>query len=860
MSARGFRLTLLVLLAAGWLAGGARAADRVPASGSLVPDPNSVVRQGPAYRYPQAGWIVLHIEGKPYERGYQHGRLLAAEIADYVRALAHERSADAPSAAWRDFRLLANALLLRRYDAEFLEEMKGIADGAAAAGAKFDERKLDLVDIVTLNSAIELGFLDAGLKASPTGLEGRRWQEPPIDRTPSDDQDHCSAFAATGPATADGHIVFGHITMSALYEVRHYNVWLDLEPAAGHRVVMQTYPGGIMSGLDYYINSAGLLLAETTIRQTRFEPAGTPIASRVRRAAQYADSIDGALKMLRESNNGLYSNQWLLGDIKTDEVAMFELGTQHSELWRSSRDQWPGGTKGFYFGCNNMRDLGVREETVASLADRPANLVFQPQYRDREWMRLFNEHRGKIGEGFGFLAFTTPPIAAFRSCDAKFTTNTLARQLKTHALFGPPLGRTWEPTRQERERNDDIQPLVSNDWTLLTTAAPATQPASKAVDLALVPDKKHDDKPEKPEQVEAAWRGTLLPKSDADNWLAAAFANFERQVELEKSLTKAAGSGKLSQRARDRLDVVRFAAWSGWLTAARRLGHDVPLAETQAEWSSDDWYQIASGKGVLLLAELRRQLGAEKFDKTLDEFGRAHAGQEVATSQFQVAIERAAGKSLTSTFDPWLTSRALPAKFSGNIWAIDSFEREPEHTLIVYGTLADRSAQHEAALRLARRIARRGTNVTIRVRSDREVSADDLKNHHLLLVGRPATNSATAGIADALAAQFGTASFTLRGHMYAHPDTAVVAAAANPRNGRYSIVVYAGLSASATWHCVDALPDRDERAIEVLLLPAGKPARAMLSRPGEELSLQAVPGSHEAARRQPIKNGRLADE
>ncbi|HEX4145046.1 MAG TPA: C45 family autoproteolytic acyltransferase/hydrolase [Pirellulales bacterium] len=860
MSAHGFRLMLLVLLAAGWLASGARAGDSAPASAAQVPDPNSVVRHGPAYRYPQAGWIVLHIEGKPYERGYQHGRLLAAEIADYVRALAHERSSDAPSAAWRDFRLLANALLLRRYDAEFLEEMKGIADGAASAGAKFDDRKLDLVDIVTLNSAIELGFLDSGLKASPTGLEGRRWQEPPIDRTPSDDQDHCSAFAATGPATTDGHIVFGHITMSALYEVRHYNVWLDLQPTAGHRVLMQTYPGGIMSGLDYYINDAGLLLAETTIQQTRFEPAGTPIASRVRRAAQYADSIDRALAMLREANNGLYSNQWLLGDIKTDEVAMFELGTQHSKLWRSSQDEWPGGTKGFYFGCNNMRDLGVREETVASLADRPANLVFQPQYRDREWMRLFKQHQGKIGEGFGFLAFTTPPIAAFRSCDAKFTTSKLARQLKTHALFGPPLGRTWEPTRKERTQYDDIQPLVSNDWTLLTAAAPAGHATSKAVDLALVEDKTHDDKPDKPEQTEAAWRGTLLPKSDADTWLAAAFANYERQISLEKSLLKAADDGKLNQRARDRLDVVRFAAWSGWLTAARRLGHDVPLNETQPNWSNDDWYQIAAGKGVLLLAELRRKLGAEKFDKTMDEFGQAHAGQEVATSQFQAAIQRAAGKSLSGTFDPWLTSRSLPAKFAGNIWAIDSFEREPEHTLIVYGTLGDRSAQHEAAQRLARRIARRGTNVTIRVRSDREVSAEDLENHHLLLVGRPATNSTTAELTAALAVQFGTASFSLRGRTYAHPNTAMVVAGANPRNNRYSIVVYAGLSASATWHCVDSLPDRDERAIEVLLLPVGKPARAMLTRPGEELELKASDRTRESATHPPTKSGRLADE
>src|SRR5436305_4498377 len=124
----------------------------------FVPDPASVQRLGPAYRYPQAGWIVLHIEGDPYERGYQHGKLLAPEIADYVNALATYRSTKAPSEAWRDQRLIINALFLRRYDKEYLEEMKGIADGAAAAGAKFDGRALDLIDIVAINSGIEIDF------------------------------------------------------------------------------------------------------------------------------------------------------------------------------------------------------------------------------------------------------------------------------------------------------------------------------------------------------------------------------------------------------------------------------------------------------------------------------------------------------------------------------------------------------------------------------------------------------------------------------------------------------------------------------------------------------------------------------
>ena len=314
------------------------------------PDPLSVVREGAGYRYPQAGWIVVHIEGPPYERGYQHGKLLAAEIVDYIRALATDRSPKSPGEAWRDLRTLVNALFLRRYDAEYLHEMKGIADGAAAAGAKFDGRSLDLLDIVTLNSSIEVDMLDAGLDATATGLEALEFNEPADGREAGAQEEHCSAFAATGPATAGGQIVFGHITMFRLYAVRHFNVWLDIKPAAGHRVVCQSYPGGIMSGLDYYMNDAGLLCAETTISQTRFHVAGDPLASRIRRVMQYADSIDKAVETLLTSNNGLYSNEWLLGDTKTGEVAMFELGTHTHKLWRIEQTRIPRRHRGLLLG------------------------------------------------------------------------------------------------------------------------------------------------------------------------------------------------------------------------------------------------------------------------------------------------------------------------------------------------------------------------------------------------------------------------------------------------------------------------------------------------------------------------------
>src|SRR5208282_787781 len=119
------------------------------------------------------------------------------------------------------------------------------------------------------------------------------------------------------------------------------------------------------------------------------------------------------------------------------------------------------------------KGLELRLETIPGVKGRPENIVFHPSERDIAWQKLYQEHKGKIDVSFGKLAFTTPPLAAYPSLDAKFTTTDLAKQLKSWALFGPPLGRTWEPTFEQRKMYPEIKPLVSNPWTILHANPPA---------------------------------------------------------------------------------------------------------------------------------------------------------------------------------------------------------------------------------------------------------------------------------------------------------------------------------------------------------------------------------------------------
>jgi hypothetical protein len=916
------RAVIFSSLFVGFLASSGAAKADSPSQPDFVPDAKSVERYGPAYRYPQAGWIVLHIEGKPYDRGYQHGYLMPSEIAGYLRCFAAMQSPHAPGDGWNNTRKLINALFLRRYKPEYLEEMKGIADGATAAGARFEDRPIDLIDIAGLNAWPEIDTLESALEATPTGLEGIRFQKQQPRAMPAPKPMHCSAFAATGPATADGKIVFGHITMFSLYPALSYNVWLDIKPEKGHRVLMQSFPAGIQSAMDYYLNDAGLLVAETTIAQTKFNIQGMTLASRIRECLQYADSIDQAVEILKNSNNGLYTNEWLLADIKTNEIAMFELGTAKTKLYRSSKNEWFGGTEGFYWGCNNTKDLDVRLETIPGVQGRPANVVWRPTDRDKTWQQLFADHKGKIDVSFGKLAFTTPPLAAYHSLDAKFTTTDLAKDLKSWALFGPPLGRTWEPTADEHSKFPEVRPMVSNPWTILRANPPAKAPADLivAVDLKGIQSRivqVAQEEQEKPLPTVPAWFGTLLPKTAADAWLAAGFSDYERYVALESALWKRNKSDSLTQDDKDRLAVQLFQYQSEFLAGAR-AGKDVPLSKIESDISRDEWYRMAEGKGVLLLHQLRKLLGHEPFAKSMESFGRENAGKYVTAAQFQAHMEEASGKKLQAFFDYLLNQTGLPAvqigngeepkvsvspngkgyqvettlhvepsalpaqveisvetvrgvntekkvlkeaetkvvlkptdppsRFlvavdggaavtSGGAFTVTSFLSEPKNTLIVYGTGDEIPTNREAARLLQQAIRKSWCNVTVPIKSDKETKEEDLKSHHLLLIGRPDSNSLLAKHHSDLPVSFGPRSFRVRQETYAHPLSAVIAAGDNPENRRYSMVAICGLSAESTRSGAEALLQSGKEMGNVLVLAHGSKSKTMVV-PTKELTVQ----------------------
>jgi len=98
----------------------------------------------------QNGWIFVHLEGSPSMIGFQHGFMLAPEIQDSQRVIAMLLHRDTGK-SWDFFRDAAKSVLWPRVEAEYRQELQGIADGATARGVA-----LDVWDITAMNAWMEL--------------------------------------------------------------------------------------------------------------------------------------------------------------------------------------------------------------------------------------------------------------------------------------------------------------------------------------------------------------------------------------------------------------------------------------------------------------------------------------------------------------------------------------------------------------------------------------------------------------------------------------------------------------------------------------------------------------------------------
>ena len=317
-----------------------------------------------AYRYDENGWVFLHTEGGPFERGFQRGYLTANEINEFLHTLAYVE--EFQTGHDLDFFVHNSSRLFKHnVPAEYVAEMRGIVAGLARAG-----KNVTYEQVLFMN-----GFID---------ILWYWW--PQEKKQHQDDHPGCSAFIATGDATADGKIVMAHNSWVGYALGKSANIIIDIVPERGHRILMQSWGPCIYSATDFFITDAGLIGTETTIGEfEHFDRRGTPVFARARQAMQYADSIDEWADILVRKNSGAYANSWLLGDIKTGEIACLELGLKYHHLEKKK--------SGYFTGSNVAADKKIlRLETGASWDDIRDGAVA----RRVRWDQLMKEHYGRI--------------------------------------------------------------------------------------------------------------------------------------------------------------------------------------------------------------------------------------------------------------------------------------------------------------------------------------------------------------------------------------------------------------------------------------------------------------------------------
>lgn len=414
----------------------------------------------------QHGWKVIHVHGTAYERGFAHGFLLYKEIAKLQQRY--------PFLVKQQHDAIHNPIIketiqpiVQTHFPEIYEEIEGIAAGATARGVSVTA---DFLLAWNLHSSI-----------SPL-------LTPPKDK--------CSAFIATGNATQSGEIVMGHTTHDIFPEAQLYNIILFMTPKKGHPFVMQTGPGLVASVTDWFLCSTGIIGCETTIFGTNYEPHfGYPFFCRIRKAMQYATSLNEYADIMKHNSAGDYACSWLFGNINTNEIMLCEIGLKESNI-QTTRN-------GIYYGMNSAIDHDIRtKETSDQIWNDPSKSTGARAQRLNEL--LYDTYYGNISATNAkriladhydvFLRKDAPNNRSicrhtennnetgdkahylYGCTDGKVTTSALAKTLSFFARFGSACGRPFSikhhirkypKYKQWEPYTDDF---VSLPWTQITPA------------------------------------------------------------------------------------------------------------------------------------------------------------------------------------------------------------------------------------------------------------------------------------------------------------------------------------------------------------------------------------------------------
>lgn len=397
-----------------------------------VLEEGGVLKLGDASLRREAGNNIIKLKGTPYEMGYQHGRLLADEIKDgcvsiFSDPISHNvQYAKKPK--WMR-RLILTYLEISVYapverntPAEYLEEIKGIADGAG----------LDYRDVFIANFYSDLSM------AMVPGVIGRK----AVDFGLVNDIGECSSFAAAGGATAGGKLIFGRNTdYSGQGHWGPNQTIFFYEPEEGYRYVKVSTAGLIKC--NSAMNEVGIVIGGHFMGYDGSSPAGISFTVFENMIMRGAKDIDGAVAILKENKRG-GAFGFLIADGKAGDAVAVE----------SSPDLL--GIRRMEGGSIALTNFAMTEELKPVDLMAKYNLVMRNLVgRYARLTELIDDNYGRITPALAarFMSDRVDPIL---NTERSFGHTVCGANNVTSVVFLPADGFFWAATGEE--------PACSNEY------------------------------------------------------------------------------------------------------------------------------------------------------------------------------------------------------------------------------------------------------------------------------------------------------------------------------------------------------------------------------------------------------------
>jgi len=434
------------------------------------------------YRYNIQGWVYLHLEGKPYERGYQYGYLASNEILDMIQRwsnLGHDirfmklfliknlpKNYEKLSEKWwKICKSRSMRFFEKHIPEEYKQEIIGMVDGLNAQGVKLFGKEIKYEDIVASQFVQDVifAFFQWNFKRfSPLRNIKFAIKKVLSKDTKYEEFGHCRAIMATGDATTDGGIVVAHATTFIYkYITERCNFIVDIKPSDGYRFTMTSPPGSLWSQEDYYQNEKGIILTETElVPQGPFKIRKIPKGIRSRIAIQYSSSIDEVIEKLQKGNNGLIPNEWLIADTKTGEIARLEQALYNTPITRTKN--------GIFTSSCTPHDNKVERELWGLIPKAIAIRLFSDNNKYtskiiKKFDELKDKYYGKIDIEIFKKIFITSPILEGLT-DVKISSSKLMIDNGLLTYFGNPNGTEWVPKEDDIKKFIGVTVLPSSGW------------------------------------------------------------------------------------------------------------------------------------------------------------------------------------------------------------------------------------------------------------------------------------------------------------------------------------------------------------------------------------------------------------